>query len=60
MAKNLNNILEEQFDLMYYLHMNIADYNENDARDNSWLHSRLCKQKQDEVEAKKKVLNARK
>ena len=42
-----------QFDLMYYLHMNISDFDSNDAKDNGWLHSRLVKQKKDEIEANK-------
>ena len=54
LGKSLNDILEMQFDLMYYLHMSIADFNENDARDNEWLHSRLVKQKNEEIEAKRK------
>ena len=60
MGKNLNDILEEQFDLMYYLRMSVSDYDENDSRDNSWIHSRLRKQKQEEMEAKKKALNGQK
>jgi len=43
-----------QFDLMYYLRMSIVDYECNDARDNTWLHSRLRKQKEDEIKARKK------
>jgi len=43
-----------QFNLMYHLHMGIADFDANDMRDNEWLHSRLLKQKQDEEEARKK------
>ena len=42
-----------QFDLMYYLHMSIADFDNNDAKDNSWLHARLVKQKYDEHKAQK-------
>jgi len=53
MARPLVDILEMQFDLMYYLHMSIADFDSNDMRDNEWLHSRLAKQKKDEEELKK-------
>jgi len=42
-----------QFDLMYYLHMNISDFDSNDIKDNHWLHSRLRKQKKDEIDANK-------
>jgi hypothetical protein len=44
-----------QFDLMYYLHMTVADFDDNDMRDNEWLHSRLVKQRKDEQEALKKA-----
>jgi len=54
MARPLVDILEMQFNLMYHLHMGIADFDANDMRDNEWLHSRLLKQKQDEEEARKK------
>jgi len=40
--------------------MSVSDYDENDSRDNSWIHSRLRKQKQEEMEAKKKALNGQK
>jgi hypothetical protein len=43
-----------QFDLQYYLHMSVKDFDENEARDNRWIHGRLVKQKQDENEARKK------
>jgi len=46
-----------QFNLMYYLHMSVVDFDENDMRDNEWLHSRLIKQKRDEEESKKKKVN---
>lgn len=39
---------------MYYLHMPVSDFDENDMADNEWLHSRLIKQKKDEEEAMKK------
>ena len=39
---------------MYYAHMSVLDFDNNDMRDNEWLHSRLIKQKQDEEEARKK------
>lgn len=53
MGKNLNDILETQFDLLYYLSMTISDYDDNDARDNAWIHSRLVLQKKNEMKAKK-------
>jgi len=53
MVRTLVDILEMQFNLMYYVHMTVADFNENDMRDNEWLHSRLVKQKKDEEEARK-------
>jgi hypothetical protein len=52
MGKNLIDILETQFDLMYYLHMTVQDYDNNDIRDNSWTHSRLILQKKNEMKAK--------
>ena len=36
---------------MYYLHISVFDFDNNDARDNEWLYSRLIKQKNDEQEA---------
>ena len=57
MARPLEDILEMQFNLMYYLHMSVVDFDENDMRDNEWLHSRLIKQKRDEEESKKKKVN---
>ena len=55
MARTLVDILEMQFSLMYYLHITITDFDNNDMRDNEWLHSRLIKQKLDEDEARKKL-----
>ena len=57
MGKNYKDILEMQFDLQYHLHMSVTDYNDNDMKDNNWIHSRLCKQKQDENELRKKNQN---
>ena len=54
MGRRLEDILEMQFDLMYYLYMSVSDFDESDMRDNEWLHSRLVKQKKDEEEANKK------
>ena len=48
MARDLNDVLELQFRLMYYLHMSITDFDNNDIKDNEWLHTRLIKQKEDE------------
>ena len=53
MAKPLADILEVQFNLQYYLHMTVNDYDDNDVRDNDWLYSRLVQQKKDEIEAAK-------
>jgi hypothetical protein len=43
-----------QFDLQYYLHMSISDYDNNDIKDNEWLHSKLYEQKEDEAKAREK------
>ena len=51
--KNYNDILEEQFNLQYYLNMSVKDYDENDVGDNRWLYSRLVDQKKKENEALK-------
>jgi hypothetical protein len=59
MAKHLEDILEMQFNLMYYLNITIADFDNNDIRDNEWLYSRLAKQKKDEQEAMKDKKNGR-
>ena len=56
MGKNLKDILEIQFDLLYHLNMTIADYDENDIRDNSWIHSRLVLQKKNEAKARREAL----
>jgi len=58
MGKSLNDILEMQFDLLYYLNMTIQDYDNNDARDNNWIHSRLVLQKKNENKARKETLGA--
>jgi hypothetical protein len=55
MGKGLNDILEMQFDLLYYLNMTIQDYDNNDVRDNNWLHSRLILQKKEEKIAREKA-----
>lgn len=55
MGKNLNDILETQFDLLYYLNMTILDYDNNDIRDNNWIHSRLVLQKKEEMKARKEA-----
>lgn len=52
MARNLKEILEEQFNLQYYLHMSVVDYEGNDIRDNKWMVDRLYKQKKEEREAR--------
>ncbi len=44
-----------QFDLMYYLHMSISDFDHNDAKDNDWLHGRLIEKKRQEIEANKRT-----
>jgi hypothetical protein len=33
--------------------MSISDFDSNDAKDNEWYFSRLCKQKNDEIESRK-------
>ena len=54
MGKNYNDILKIQFDLQYYLHMSIADYNDNDIKDNDWLHAKLYERKKEENELRNK------
>ena len=54
MVPSYKDMLEMQFDLQYYLHMSIDDFDNNDVGDNRWLHSRLVKQKQDENESRNK------
>lgn len=44
---------------MYHLKMSISDFDNNDIRDNVWLHSRLAKQKEDEIKAKKAAQNGK-
>jgi hypothetical protein len=56
MGKSLSDILEMQFDLLYYLNMTIQDYDNNDVRDNNWIHSRLVLQKKEEMRAHKEAL----
>jgi len=58
MGKSLNDILEMQFDLLYYLNMTIHDYDNNDVRDNNWIHSRLVLQKKEEQKARKEAAGA--
>ena len=53
MGKTLQELLETQFNLLYYLHMSISDFDNNDAKDNEYLFSRLCKQKNEEIETRK-------
>lgn len=55
MGKSLGDILEMQFDLLYYLNMTIQDYDNNDVRDNNWIHSRLVQQKRNEMKARKEA-----
>jgi hypothetical protein len=57
MGKTLQELLETQFNLLYHLHMSISDFDNNDAKDNDWLFSRLCKIKNDEIEARRKGNN---
>jgi hypothetical protein len=35
--------------------MSIQDFDNNDMQDNEWYHSRLIKQRTDEIEAKRKA-----
>lgn len=48
MVRPLKEILEVQFNLLYYLHMGVKDFEESDLREIDWLYGRLVKQKQDE------------
>lgn len=52
MARDLKEILEEQFNLQYGLHMSITDYDKNDVRDNKWFLDRLYQQKKEENQAR--------
>ena len=54
MVSPLQEILETQFNLLYYLKMSITDFNNMDLRDISWMYSRLGKQIKDENEKRKK------
>ena len=54
MGRILQDMLEVQFNLLYHLHMSIQDFDENDIKDNEWLYGRTLKQKEDEIEAKRK------
>ena len=38
--------------------MSISDFDNQDVSDLEWLYSRLIKQKKNEIEEKKKVLNS--
>ena len=57
---NLENILERNFQLVYFMHMNLSDCYTTDSRKLEWLYSRLCKQWQDEKEAIEKGREAQK
>ena len=54
MVSPLQEILETQFNLLYYLKMSITDFDNMDLRDISWMYSRLGKQIKDENEKRKK------
>ena len=54
MGRTLQDVLEIQFNLLYHLHMSISDFEANDIHDNEWLNSRIAKQKEDEIDAKRK------
>ena len=53
MGKTLQELLETQFNLLSHTSMTIADFDENDAKDNDWFLSRLIKQRNDEIAARK-------
>ena len=55
MVNPLQEILETQFNLLYYLKMSVADFDNMDLRDIDWMYSRLCKQLDDEDKARKKA-----
>lgn len=42
-----------QFDLLYCLKMSLIEYNEMDVQYLNWFHSRLVKQKNDEIKISK-------
>ena len=50
MGKLLPEILEIQFNLLYYLHLSISDFDNTDLKDLDWMYNRLVKQKRDEKE----------
>ena len=54
MGRNYRDILEEQFNLQYYLHMSISDYDNNSISDNKWLYGKLIERKKDENELRNK------
>ena len=54
MVPSYKDILEMQFDLQYYLHMSISDFDNNDVGDNRWIHSKLYERKKEENELRKK------
>jgi len=55
MVSPLQEILETQFRLLYYLKMSVSDFDNMDIRDIDWMYSRLNKQKEDEKKAKSNV-----
>ena len=54
MVSPLQEILETQFRLLYYLKMSVSDFNNMDVRDISWMCSRLAKQIKEENKQREK------
>jgi hypothetical protein len=41
MGKTLQSILEMQFNFLWYLHMNISDFDNCDLKDLEWMYNKL-------------------
>ena len=54
MVTPLQEILEKQFRMQYWLHLSIQDYSETELKELNWLYARLIKQLNDENTPKSK------
>lgn len=54
MVTPLQEILEKQFRMQYWLHLSIQDYSETELKELNWLYARLIKQLNDENAPKSK------
>lgn len=59
MAKPLQSILEQEFNLAYYLHLSIKDIEDMDLKEIEWLYGRLVKQKKDEFRMRYKEVTGK-